>query len=532
MAFWIRTNQSKLIFLSKQLKIFYLQIPYDSSLKYTATSSRSRVLENPVWDFIKKHSEFCNNVRFFAAPVQAKVKEEKTLSGPRLNEKITAPVVRLVSDEGHSVLSLREALERAKRLELDLVEVQRNANPPVCKLLNFNREKYKKELKEKERSKSKAGDTLRKGDHKEVRFAAKTEQRDLEMKADMAKRLMERGYRVKCLVIGSRKKRSMPKVPRDEDPETDLDYEEFERKKEEEELLALLSRFISLIEDVSIVDSGPKAGRKMAYAIVRHVKFGSSKKGGGKKDELANAQPKDGRSAPPKSPAMSKEEHAEFYTESEDDSADDFDKVFDFSNDAESPSINHLEGSNSVTEPATSSVEFNVPKFSHPRSAHDVRNARPPSALPEPSPGKENRYRRSEPGNRFLQTPMDNKGPGKQDSFKFEPQFSNQRRQPQPQMNATPSMGERKQVSPDFSASRNSKPPHETPKQVASSPETAKPASSYGIFSSAKAVIPGKQGSVADDSAGNSSLPGSKSDGGVDQGGQKGFGIFSRGRPN
>jgi hypothetical protein len=50
-----------------------------------------------------------------------------------------------------------------------------------------------------------------------------------------------------CLVIGSRKKRSMPKVPRDEDPETDFDYEEFERKKEEEELLALLSRFISLV---------------------------------------------------------------------------------------------------------------------------------------------------------------------------------------------------------------------------------------------------------------------------------------------
>jgi translation initiation factor IF-3 len=70
MAFWIRTNQSKLIFLSKQLKIYYLQIPYDSSLKYTATSSRSRVLENPVCDFIKKHSEFCTNVRFFAAPVQ------------------------------------------------------------------------------------------------------------------------------------------------------------------------------------------------------------------------------------------------------------------------------------------------------------------------------------------------------------------------------------------------------------------------------------------------------------------------------
>ncbi|KAJ6386105.1 hypothetical protein OIU77_029133 [Salix suchowensis] len=544
MALWIRSNQSKINFLTNQLKIYCLQIPYDSSLKYTATSSRSRVLENPVWDFIKKHSEFCNNVRFFAAPVQAKVKkEEKTLIGPRLNEKITAPAVRLVGDEGHSVVSLREALERAKRLGLDLVEVQSNANPPVCKLINFNREKYKKELKEKERSKGKAGETLRKGDHKEVRFAAKTEQRDLEMKADMAKRLMERGYRVKCMVIGSRKKRPVTKAPRDGDPETDLDYEEFERKKEERELLALLSRFTSLIEDVSIVDSGPKAGKRMAYAIVRHVKFGSSKKGGGKKDELANTQPIASRSAPPKSHVMSKEEPAEFYMESEDDSGEDFDKVFNVSDDDKTPSINHLEGSNSVTESATSSVEFNVPKFSHTRSAHDVRNARLPLPQPEHSPGKENRYRRSEPGNHFPQTSMDNKGPGKQDLFKLEPQFSNQRRQPQPQRSATTSMGERKQVSPDFYASRNSKSPHETPKQGAASPETVKSASSYGIFSSAKAGIPGKQGSVANDSAGSSSAGGcglnsnlpvskSKSDDGVDQGGQKGFGIFSRGRPN
>lgn len=50
-----------------------------------------------------------------------------------------------------------------------------------------------------------------------------------------------------CMVIGSRKKRPMTKAPRDGDPETDLDYEEFERKKEEEELLALLSRFTSLV---------------------------------------------------------------------------------------------------------------------------------------------------------------------------------------------------------------------------------------------------------------------------------------------
>ncbi|CAK7329465.1 unnamed protein product [Dovyalis caffra] len=484
MALWNRINQSKIKFLSIQFKRYYVQIPYDSSLNYAAASSRARVLENPVRGFVKKPFDFCNNVRFFAAPVQANGKKKEKVGGPKLNEKITAQVVRLVTDEGHSVVSLREALEQAKRLDLDLVEVDINANPPVCKLMNFNREKYKKEQKEKGRAKSKSGETLRKGDYKEVRFSVKTEQKDLEMKADAVKKLMDRGYRVKCMAMGNTKRQSKSKGPSNEDPET----EEFERAKADKEMLALLSRLTTLIEDVSIVDSGPKAGRKMAYVIVRHVKFGTAKKGGAKMEKLAAAEPTAKQSAPTKSPAMFKKEPAEFDMEAEDDS----------------------------------------------RPAHDAGDAGLPSSLPE------NRYRKIEPRNQFPQTSM---GTGKRDTLRSESHFVNQRRQPQPQMNATHSMGERKQVRPDPAALRNLKPPHETRKQDASCPETTKPASSYGIFSSAKAGLPGNQGSVADsnkNSQGNSStgghganpnLPSSKSDGAVDQDGQKRFGIFSRGIP-
>ncbi|WOL12877.1 hypothetical protein Cni_G21645 [Canna indica] len=192
-------------------------------------------------------------VRNFAAPVQSKQKlKSDTDEGPRLNDAITAPVVRLVTDEGHGIVSRREALDRAKKLNLDLVEVQRTANPPVCKIMDYHKEKFKQEVKEKERVKSKSQLALRSGENKEVRFKAKTEVKDLKIKAETVIRLMERGYRVKCTALPT---------------------------KEGEDLGQLLTRLLPLIEDVSILESGPHVDTKQAYIIVRHVKFLSKKSG-------------------------------------------------------------------------------------------------------------------------------------------------------------------------------------------------------------------------------------------------------------
>lgn len=181
-----------------------------------------------------------------------------TPSRPRLNEEIKADIVRVVTDEGHSVVSRNEALKRAKNLELDLVEVDRCAKPPVCKIMDYNRERYKKQVREKERAKIKSAGSLKRGGCKEVRFSAKTESKDLKMKADTIKRLMERGYRVKCMATGT----------------------------EDQDLSGILSQLSALIEDDAFVEE-----RRQAYIIVRHVKFGMSKKGGKKasKDKTADS---------------------------------------------------------------------------------------------------------------------------------------------------------------------------------------------------------------------------------------------------
>ena len=68
------------------------------------------------------------------------------IKGLRINEQIRVREVRLIDGEGEKsevkIISTREALELAKERNLDLVEVSPNANPPVCKILNFGKYRY------------------------------------------------------------------------------------------------------------------------------------------------------------------------------------------------------------------------------------------------------------------------------------------------------------------------------------------------------------------------------------------------------
>ncbi|KAK1355032.1 hypothetical protein POM88_048288 [Heracleum sosnowskyi] len=247
------------------------------------------------------HFKIFQNSRSFAVPAQFKPKqEEEEDDGPRLNDKITAPSVRLVLDTGHTVLSRREALERAKSRRLDLVEVDRNAKPPVCKIMDYHREQYVKQLKEKERSKSKSEVTLRKGASKSVQFEGKIEEKDLQMKAETVKRMMESGYRVKCLAkVNDKKandktgndKKGNDKKANDKKVEKETLTEKLERERkamaiEYEKVQKLLARFCTLIEDIAVVESGPVMEKKGAYVVVRHAKYGLPKKGTKKTSQL------------------------------------------------------------------------------------------------------------------------------------------------------------------------------------------------------------------------------------------------------
>ena len=94
------------------------------------------------------------------------------------------------------VVTLSQALQIANERELDLVEVAPNVNPPVCRLIDYGKFRYEQAKKEREaRKRQKAIDIS------QVRLRPRTDVHDVESKIKMAKRLLERGNKVKLLVI-------------------------------------------------------------------------------------------------------------------------------------------------------------------------------------------------------------------------------------------------------------------------------------------------------------------------------------------
>ncbi len=113
-----------------------------------------------------------------------------------MNREIRADQVRLIKpDEEHEIVSLDRALEIADQYELDLVEVAPNANPPVCKIIDFGKFMYEKKKKEKEAKKKQHTVQV-----KELRFRPQTDDHDLEFKTRHAREFLEGGDKVKATV--------------------------------------------------------------------------------------------------------------------------------------------------------------------------------------------------------------------------------------------------------------------------------------------------------------------------------------------
>ena len=114
-----------------------------------------------------------------------------------INEQIRAKDVQLIDDEGNKrgTISLQEALDIAYEKKLDLVLVAPNAQPPVCKIMNYGKYKFEQAKKEKEaRKKQKTTEV------KEIRITPNIEQHDFEFKAKNARKFIEDGNKVKITV--------------------------------------------------------------------------------------------------------------------------------------------------------------------------------------------------------------------------------------------------------------------------------------------------------------------------------------------
>ncbi len=116
------------------------------------------------------------------------------VSGPSVNDKIEANEVRLVDENGDmvGVVSTNEALQMAYDAGLDLVEVSPNANPPVCKILDYGKYKYQEEKRKTEAKKKQK--TLQ---VKELTFRPNIEEHDFQTKLRAAKKFLEAGHKVK-----------------------------------------------------------------------------------------------------------------------------------------------------------------------------------------------------------------------------------------------------------------------------------------------------------------------------------------------
>ena len=83
------------------------------------------------------------------------MKNDKMKNQYRVNEQIRVREVRVVSEDGSQVLPTRQALDMARQMEVDLVEISPNAQPPVCRLIDYSKflyqqKKHQKEMKQKQ----------------------------------------------------------------------------------------------------------------------------------------------------------------------------------------------------------------------------------------------------------------------------------------------------------------------------------------------------------------------------------------------
>ncbi|MDQ7052126.1 MAG: translation initiation factor IF-3 [candidate division KSB1 bacterium] len=162
----------------------------------------------------------------------------------RINDQIRSSTVRVVSEDGQQlgIMPITQALQIAENKGLDLVEVAPNANPPVCRIMDYGKYKYEQSKKEKSHKKKQAATQV-----KEIRLRPKIEEHDYEFKLKHARKFLEGGHKVKATVLFRGR---------------EMAHQEFGH--------ALIKRFIQDLEDVAKVAREPTMeGRQIVVYLVK-----------------------------------------------------------------------------------------------------------------------------------------------------------------------------------------------------------------------------------------------------------------------
>jgi translation initiation factor IF-3 len=117
--------------------------------------------------------------------------------GPRSNNRITSPDVQVIGSDGQNlgILNLNDAINRAKDVGLDLIEIAPNAKPPVCKIMDMGKYKYDAQKKA-----NKAKKKQKKVELKEIKLRPVTEVHDYNFKIKNAQKFLTKGDKVKFTI--------------------------------------------------------------------------------------------------------------------------------------------------------------------------------------------------------------------------------------------------------------------------------------------------------------------------------------------
>ena len=160
----------------------------------------------------------------------------------RVNDRIRAESIRLIDNEGNQrgVTSTRDALDLAKSLDLDLVEIAPTASPPVCRIMDYGKFKFDEAQKAKESRRKTQNVGV-----KEMKYRPKIGDQDFSTKTRLVERFLTEGHKVKVTIMFRGRESAHPELG-----------------------MKILERIVERIGEAAKVESSPKLdGRNMTMVL-------------------------------------------------------------------------------------------------------------------------------------------------------------------------------------------------------------------------------------------------------------------------
>lgn len=161
--------------------------------------------------------------------------------GPRVNRQIRVPRVRVVAEEGQvGIMPTHIAIQQAEDAGLDLVEVSPDANPPVCRIIDYGKYKYEQSKKEAANKKKQGKQQV-----KQIKLRPKTDEHDISFKTKNARKFLEAGNKVQFEIQYRGRENAHPETGK-----------------------ALLDDILVRLEDVAKIERVPKYENRSMIMIV------------------------------------------------------------------------------------------------------------------------------------------------------------------------------------------------------------------------------------------------------------------------